>query len=425
VDNISESQRQGHFVFFASAGPADFQPREQFVYQRQPAIFCSDQAVHADATLFLAETVVATGSMATWRTYAYALVSWLDFLWLNLRRDYREACQDDLLAYRKFYSRLVSPYTDEHYSSKTTSLRMTVAIGFYQWLHKRGGYYGDILDGSLTRRGRRRPPIDSDMLAHMRSGEPRPGGYAIVPKVQKDKPIRPLTPDEIRRLAAAAGPEPGRDRVIVDTGWATGLRVAEAASLDVRAFETLDTKGDVEDLKYIMVRGKGKRGGKLRRVGFPIWLIREIQAYINSERRFCIESSKASRTAETALFLTGLNSRNPGPGKRLSVRAIQDITNRISVAAELVIEGPTKEDGKTLVAARVSYHDLRHTYSVLTLTAYRLQGQEKSGLIHVKQQLGHTSVKTTELTYLAESVIWAAACGMRSISCLDILGGVR
>lgn len=425
VDNFSEHQPAGHFVYFASAGGGHSQSGQGFVRARQPAIFCPDQTIHTYASLFLAQSVVPLSRPSTWRTYAYALVSWLDFCLIYLNRAYLEATQDDLLKFRDFYSALISPYTHEHYSPSTTSLRMTVAIKFHQWLDKRGSYSGDITEGALIRRGMRRLPIDSDSLAHIRTGEGMPGAYAIVPKKDQDKPIRPLTPAEFRALAEEAGPKGTRDRLLVDLGCATGLRIAEAASLDAETFEAIDTRGAPNDLLYVTILGKGRNGGKRRKVGFPIWLIENAQAYTDGERRVAIGSRRVARTTERALFVTGIRSRNPGPGSRLSIRAIQDVVNRISISAGLVVRNRRPTEAEASVAARVSYHDLRHTYAVCALAGYRIQNQERSGLIHIQQQLGHSFNRTTENVYLAASEIWMAASGIRTISFLDLLNAAR
>jgi integrase len=417
VRNIPEIQRQSHFVFFAFGGPAELLPRKQLVRERQPFIFCPNEAIHTDASLFLADTTTFRSSAATWRTYAYSLVTWLDFLELSVDRDYCEADQDDLLEYRNFYSRLVSPYTNEHYSRKTIAFRMTVAISFCQWLGGRGSYRGDILAGKLVRRIAKPPSMDHDMLAHTRSGNVKPGGYAIIPKRRGEKPIRPLTPNELKLLIAAAGIKGSRDRLVIDIGWATGLRVEEIAKLDVMSFEALLTSGKPFSLKWVSVLGKGS---KERMVAFPNWLIRDIQVYIDGERKIVTAQRRAASDPNNTLLVTHLDSRNPPAGSPLSIRTIQSVVNHISISAGLILPGFRWKDSKSFSAARVSPHDLRHTYSVMALAAFCVLGDEKGGLIHIQRQLGHAFRATTENVYLAEASIWMTASGIRPIGVADL-----
>ncbi|MGQ9523541.1 MAG: site-specific tyrosine recombinase XerD [Armatimonadota bacterium] len=164
-----------------------------------------------------------------------------------------------------------------------------------------------------------------------------------------------LTVEEMRALIQYEGPDPVqaiRDRAIIELMYGSGLRVAEAAGLDV---------SDV-DLQERTVRCRGK-GGKDRVVPFGAPAAEALEAYLGSVR------GRLSRGSDSALFLTRL-------GRRFSTSGLWRLIKERARAA-----GITRP---------VSPHTLRHSFAT-----HLLEGG--ADLRVVQELLGHASIATTEI----------------------------
>ncbi|MCZ8312345.1 MAG: tyrosine-type recombinase/integrase [Magnetospirillum sp.] len=386
----------GHTVYFY-AQPSDLKPSVS-IPPRTPAIFNSDGSIHRDATTYL-YSLTGMCRPGTWRVYAYSLAGWLDFLAYS-GRDYLRASQQDLEMFRDIHAQ-GSAKTGEAFSGGTIGLRMIVAIKFCQFLAARGDYVGDILSGDYQRPSKSRAPIDSDLLAHTRTGEGRSGGYAAVPRAKASRPIRPLTYDELRALQEAAGEPRTRDRLVVDIAWKTGLRRQEIADLDYLQFINVLLTGDPEAVHPIEVIGKGS---KARNVLFDEELVADIQHYIANDRLFATRARSVARDGERALLVTNAATRNGQPGRRLSANRLWEVVQNSSVKAGLTLE--KHFEGKVVVEARVSPHDLRHTFAVMCLAGFMANNKTEDGLLHIQQLLGHAHYSTTRNVYLKEAGIW-------------------
>jgi site-specific recombinase XerD len=223
--------------------------------------------------------------------------------------------------------------------------------------------------------------------------------------VMQDDPLAAVSgPKQARRLphvmtladitnliAAADGDRPAdlRDRALLEVMYASGLRVSEAAGLDVR---------DVDlDQKTLLVHGKGnkermvvmgeparaalerylQRGrGELRRkarvaakIGARTVKTGDAASSAGGAEPVDGVSDRAKRSSANALFL------NRGGG-RLSQRRIQLIVRKYALAAG--------------IDARVHPHLLRHTFATHLLDG----GAE---LRVVQELLGHSNPNTTQI----------------------------
>jgi integrase/recombinase XerC len=189
---------------------------------------------------------------------------------------------------------------------------------------------------------------------------------------------RPLPVDECIALceatardAAATGDARGlRDRALVELLYGAGLRVGEAAALDVR---------DV-DLHRGEVRVLGK-GGKERVVPLPAaarealaaWLAARRGAGLLAEPLFmALRRSAAARPPARAPRAPGRGRSEP---RRLGVRDIRRV-----LAARARRAG---------IAARVHPHRLRHSYATHLLDM-------EADLREIQELLGHASLSTTQ-----------------------------
>ena len=178
------------------------------------------------------------------------------------------------------------------------------------------------------------------------------------PKVRKQLP-NTLTPGEVDRLLAlpAQGgrtPKALRDVALLETLYATGMRVSEVAQI------TLDDL----DLEAGTVRCVGK-GNKERVMPLYTEAIHAVRDYLENGRA----GLAGSKTQERTLFL------NPR-GERLTRQGLW-----------LIIKGYARELG---LEDRVTPHTLRHSFAT-----HMLNGG--AGLREVQKLLGHANISTTQV----------------------------
>lgn len=175
------------------------------------------------------------------------------------------------------------------------------------------------------------------------------------PRIPQRLP-RYLSATEVARLLAVPDtgtPQGLRDRAILETLYATGVRVSELVSLNL---------GDV-NLQAGEVRVVGK-GNKERVVLLGRPAMAALRAYINVGR-----PEQLSRSTTQALFLNRL-------GTRLSSRSVGTVVRKAGLAAG--------------IEERVTPHLLRHTFAT-----HMLDGG--ADLRVVQELLGHENLATTQI----------------------------
>ena len=168
---------------------------------------------------------------------------------------------------------------------------------------------------------------------------------------------RYLTADEVRRLLATpdvSSPKGQRDRAILETLYAAGLRVSELVGLNLR---------DVDlGLGELRVIGKGNKE-RIALLGDPA--VAALRAYINAGR----PAQLADHSATNALFLNRF-------GSRLSARSVDEVVRKTGVVAG--------------IEQTVTPHLLRHTFAT-----HLLDGG--ADLRVVQELLGHENLATTQI----------------------------
>lgn len=177
------------------------------------------------------------------------------------------------------------------------------------------------------------------------------------PKVGKSLP-RAISVAEVERLLEQTDkrstPEGKRDKAMLELLYATGMRVTELVSLNVR---------DV-NLRAGFVRCFGK-GSKERIIPIHSKAIRAVKGYLDDGRARLLGA-----TGETALFL---NRR----GQRLTRQGFW-----------LILKGYTKKAG---IEAEITPHVLRHSI------ATHLLHSGKMNLRELQELLGHANISTTQV----------------------------
>ncbi|HEY8342541.1 MAG TPA: tyrosine recombinase XerC [Calditerricola sp.] len=210
------------------------------------------------------------------------------------------------------------------YSRRTVARKLSALRAFFRFLHREGHVAHTPLEGVAT------------------------------PKLEKRLPVF-LDEDEVTRLLAL--PDPAhplglRDRALLETLYATGMRVSELCSLDVTALDL--------SVGTVLVYGKG---AKERYVLLGSHATEALRRYLRDGR------PKLAAPGETRLFV---NWRG-GPISTRSVRRI--VAKYVEQAA---------------LAKRVSPHTFRHSFATHLLNA-------GADLRTVQELLGHASISSTQV----------------------------
>jgi integrase len=374
------------------------------------------------ALLFLVDAYLTkTGfwNRNTTKRAAYDLLDWWRFL-DHQGRPWDLADGGDLDAYRDSMIGQISLRTHEEYRTETIRARRTLVNRFYAWAHKRGLCDGKLQDETEIREVYL--SADRDRLAHIHSGTRRiavdPGtprstarpGEKVRPLISGD-PKNPSFPRIARHLGplpserGADDPTPSRDRLAAELSVSTGLRVDEAAKLTIFQILDLPDGGDPERFTTMHVT-RTKRLVE-RDVNVPNYLIPDLHAYIDGERRECVVVArrywlKKKSDEPKVLFVNGVDAHQ-NAGKPVSADTLSGAFRRAVIRAGLT-EWITKTDPDTGAARQVlvprhRYHDLRHTYALWTYHALVEQGISEPWKI-IQSLLGHAHLSTTLDTYL-------------------------
>ncbi len=390
-----------------------------------PAIWRDGQLCE-EACRWLNEEIVATRrSPNTWAQAAQSLVTWLDYLEVA-DVDWRHASKDDLAAYRDAYAGAISPHTGQEYSANTISVRMTYIIDFITFAVEQEWIESDLsIGGGSAPTSSRRAPIQQDAMAHIHKGSaPTIEGTGLVaprlkrlkPKASQNDTVSVLSKEELKALIRWASPQPieqklyggsYRDYIVLALGWACGLRAQEIADVPVMPF--LSMVPDPRNLGRffkLSVTGKGK---KTLPIDVPAWLVLDIQAYIDGERKRSLRK-RGSRAEEKQLVLNSEHSSRAG--KPTTKGAIQALVNRACLGSGLTtkVTKTNPETGEIVVemVAKYSTHSLRHTYAVMTYQSHRDSGYgDLDAWKYIQMQLRHELPKTTIDNYLRYISVWA------------------
>ncbi len=303
----------------------------------------SDSATDPALRRFLRSLEAKDASPHTRRSYATAIAAYLD--WLDVRGvDWRRPARTDLRAY-------VAALTPDHARSSVTQ-RLAAIRTFYLWAARDGLVDGDPW-GSVVR------PRPSSRLPRVLELEDILRMLAVVDAELDANGQTPLG------LALAL-----RDRALVETAYAAGLRISELAGAQLAELDL--ARGELR----IMGKGRKERVGLL---GAPA--LRALRAYLEDGRPVLLERRAADRLLPAELFLNHL-------GDPLGVRGLRYRLDRIRRLAGL--------------PAGISPHTLRHSFAT-----HLLDGG--ADLRVVQELLGHENLATTQIyTHVSPTRLRAA-----------------
>ena len=308
-----------------------------------------DPASDPALTRFLRTLAARDTSPHTRRSYATAIGTYLD--WLAARGvDWRHPARADLRAYLAVLG--------DGRARASVAQRLAAIRSFHRWTAREGLAPGDPWGAIATPRLPRRLPrvLEVDEVT------------ALIDAVDADLGAAATVDDPAKAAVAAALAI--RDRALVETAYAAGLRISELAAADLGSLDL--RRGELR------VMGKGRK----ERVGlFGAPARRAMEDYLAHGRPALLAERPPLAPLPTAVFL----NHHGGP---LGVRGLRYRLDRLRRRAGL-------PDG-------VSPHTLRHSFAT-----HLLDGG--ADLRVVQELLGHESLATTQIyTHVSPTRLKAA-----------------
>lgn len=312
---------------------------------------------------FLAETALKSRSATgdTVRTYAEALVPWLEFLsaW---KIDANRATEEHLCLYRNHLVNERHGKSQLQYASSTANHRVVVAAQFHLWGQRRSVMKSPLGDFLYHRSGGRVSQYLAWPVAARAAGSRSP----IAPRVIKRLP-KVLSLEEITRLFTIV---PARYRLLFQWCITTGTRRFEACSLRV---ENLPTSSAVAALDGGLVPVEVlRKGSRLLTIQAPAKLVEATLWHVLVSR-----PEPAAAEYNGFVFL----NQHGRPISRVSLtRAFRRCADEIGSSATL--------------------HHLRHTFAVRVLDAlenFQGKGKPMNSIKVLQVMMGHSNIATTEL----------------------------
>lgn len=295
-----------------------------------------DPATHPTLDRFLRSLAARDASPHTIRAYTTAVGAYLG--WLADRGvDWARPSRPDLRAYLT--------QLGAGAARSTVAQRLAAIRSFHRWAAREGLASGDPWGAIATPRLPRRLPrvLEVDQVGRLLA--------VVEADLVADDTVRP---DRVALTTALAL----RDRALVETAYAAGLRISELAAAELGALDL--RRGEVR----VIGKGRKERIGLLGRPAMTA-----LRSYLEYGRPILAERATADGATPTQVFLNHAG----GP---LGVRGLRYRLDRLCRAAGLP-EG-------------VSPHTLRHSFAT-----HLLDGG--ADLRVVQELLGHENLATTQI----------------------------
>lgn len=296
----------------------------------------ADPTIHPALKRFLRSLAARDTSVHTQRAYATAVGAYL--AWLEGRgADWHAPARADLRAYLAVLG--------EHHARTTVAQRLAAIRAFHRWATRNDLAPGDPWGAIATPRLPRRLPrvLEVEQVGRLLS-------------VVDEELVAPSGADPAReaiRIALAL-----RDRALVETAYAAGLRISELAAGELAALDL--RRGEIR------VLGKGRKE-RIGLLGRPARVA--LAAYLEDGRPVLLERRAVDGPPPVEIFLNHA-------GAPLGVRGLRYRLDRLRRRAGLPLG--------------VSPHTLRHSFAT-----HLLDGG--ADLRVVQELLGHANLATTQI----------------------------
>lgn len=372
---------------------------------------------------------------------SFDLRDWFDFLEHRefdgrIGKPWDVCSQHDYLEYREVLQDLISRQTRKYLEDATIRRRQLAVESFYKTAEAEGLYVGPFIEMTVTK-GRYRPPVDHDPLAHIRHsssneseqpfGRGRGGRSALV---------KPLNQQEWSALKKELGPLPSeqgeqdprsaRSRTATETSITTGMRVDEIASLTTAQVSRLIAQlalmpEEKRPRAYLPLKLTKTKRLVEREVLVPAYIVNEMALYMDNERAESVKMGRAyaastnrSYREPTTFFLNQPGTKRFA-GRAVTTDTLEDDFHRGCIAAGLVYietqydpDDPTQE--MQVKTSSHVYHDTRHTFAIMTYYSEVASGS-KEPWAKVQRLLGHKSLSVTLNTYLKATQVHEETAG--------------
>jgi site-specific recombinase XerD len=285
---------------------------------------------------FLRSLAARDTSAHTQRAYATAVGAYL--AWLVARgADWRAPGRTDLRAYLAVLG--------EDHARTTVAQRLAAIRSFHRWATRNDLAPGDPWGAIATPRLPRRLPrvLEVDQVTRL---------LAVVDAELAAPPGRDPVKTAVRTALAL------RDRALVETAYAAGLRISELAAADLGSLDL--RRGEIR----VLGKGRKERIGLLGRPARAA-----LAAYLEDGRPVLLERRPGDRPTPVEVFLNHA-------GAPLGVRGLRYRLDRLRRLAGLPVG--------------VSPHTLRHSFAT-----HLLDGG--ADLRVVQELLGHANLATTQI----------------------------
>jgi site-specific recombinase XerD len=293
-------------------------------------------ATDPDLARFLRSLAARDTSLHTQRAYATAVGAYLE--WLAGRgTDWRRPTRADLRAYLAVLG--------EGHARSSVAQRLAAIRAFHRWATRNDLAPGDPWGAIATPRLPRRLPrvLEVEQVGRMLAA------------VEADLDASPVGDGDRAMLRVALAL---RDRALVETAYAAGLRISELAAADLASLDL--RRGEIR----VIGKGRKERIGLLGRPARAA-----LADYIEDGRPVLLDRRAGDEAPPVEVFL---NHR----GRPLGVRGLRYRLDRLCIRAGLPVG--------------VSPHTLRHSFAT-----HLLDGG--ADLRVVQELLGHENLATTQI----------------------------
>lgn len=402
-----------------------------------PVIVDERQRIIEPVFLFQISSRLVSGGKRNWRenttlAEAYDLRGWFAYLeqveWTNPEtgeiqkgKPWDVAAETDYINWRDTLEEIISPISSTFLASSTISRGQHAVERFYRHAQLKGWYDGDFVK-TKVRKGRDKP-LNKAELAERYLGLAPTEASAFREPTEFGEPVRPLTKEQWWAIQKELGPlpseqandpRPSRDRLACEFAIGSGVRVDEDASLTVAQINYLYSRWqslDPEDQEDGYLRHLIKKTKRLkpRNILVPAYLVPELKAYIDGERKKAVAAGKKYARMKGEKFRTPeslfVNHANTGrnAGKPILAASLSVAFKNASIAVGLILR-VQKFDCETTEPFEVdvsehTFHDLRHTFAVWFYRAEVARGNPEPWK-DLQILLGHAHMQTTMDIYV-------------------------
>ncbi|MBY3613519.1 tyrosine-type recombinase/integrase [Rhizobium bangladeshense] len=323
---------------------------------------------------------------------------------------------DDLQNFGACFTEGISVRTRQKFATSTGYRRFGTAVRYHRFrIHK--GLASAVSLSELSSVGGYQNGI-------LRADPDSP--YAGMPKdIEPSDKMHPFLDGEWEKVFDRLGPastscvtSSRRDRLASELSMISGMRIDEVCSLTVLQITNLARHVDpAQPSKLIRLWITKTKGLKPGYVFLPSFLVARLLEYISGERQIAVDRANLVRgdhEPTTMLFVNDVRSNHITAGNPLTTDTLSRAFSNACIAAGLyhleecyvldeagepIVSANGANLSEMKVVADHTFHDLRHTFAMLTYMDMAKSGREDPWKF-VSSRLRHASIITTLRSYL-------------------------